>query len=104
MAKAPVKAPAAAKPAPAAPQPDENQINDLGGEGEVNTTASEQEELDAAANPPPAGPEDDLIAVISIGQPGTAPGTIVHVRAVHLDEMLAKRQVMLQEPVESDEA
>lgn len=99
MAKAPVAA-AAANPPPA----DETQVNDLGGEGEVNTVASEQEELDAAANPPPAGPEDDLVAVISIGQPGTAPGTIVHIRAIHLDEAIAQRQVILQEPVESDQA
>jgi hypothetical protein len=99
MAKAPVAAPAA-NPPPA----DENQVNDLGGEGEVNTAASQQEELDAAANPPPAGPEDDLVAVISIGQSGTAPGTIVHVRAVHLDEAISKGHVMLQDPVESDDA
>lgn len=99
MAKAPVAAPAA-NPPPA----DENQVKDLVGEGDVNTAAPEQEELDAATNPPPTGPEDDLVAVISIGQPGTAPGTIVHVRAIYLDEMLAKRQVILQEPVESEEA
>jgi hypothetical protein len=102
---APPAPPEATNPAQPDPNTDTSQTQDLGGGGEGDGSSEEttQEVLDANENPSSALPEDDLVAVISVGQPGTAFGTVVYVRKVFLEEMLAKGQVMLPDTDESDE-